>query len=87
LSLLPTNPATKVAAFVGISVGSATVAVLGFGYLRLEDLFPGQPAMAYEINTGFVALVLNVVSMAAVSAVARYRRPRRLTMLETGPAN
>lgn len=86
LSLLPTNPATKVAAFVGISVGSATVAVLGFGYLRLEDLFAGLPAIAYEINTGFVALVLNVVSMAAVSAVARYRQPPRLAVLETGQA-
>ena len=86
LSLLPRNPATKVAAFVGISVGGATVAVLGFGYLRLEDLFTGLPAIAYEINTGFVALVLNIVSMAIVSAVAQHRQPRRLAVLETGQA-
>lgn len=86
LSLLPRNPATKVAAFVGISIGSATVAVLGFSYLRLEDLFTGLPAIAYEINTGFVALILNVVSMATVCAVAQYRQPRRLAVLETGRA-
>jgi SSS family solute:Na+ symporter len=84
LSLLPTNPVTKVAAFVGISVGSATVAVLGFGYLRLEDLFKGLPAIAYEINTGFVALVLNVFSIVIVGAVVNYLQARGLTMIGTG---
>ncbi|RTM15354.1 MAG: sodium:solute symporter family protein [Bradyrhizobiaceae bacterium] len=83
LSLLPTNPATKVVAFVGISVGSAAVAVLGFGYLRLEDLFTGLPAIAYEINTGFVALVLNIVSMAIVGGLLQYLKPRGPAMIET----
>jgi hypothetical protein len=46
----------------------------------------GLPAIAYEINTGFVALVLNVVSMVIVSAVVQYLQPRGLAMIETEQA-
>jgi len=86
LSLLPNNPAPKIAAFAGILVGSATVAILGLGYVKLEDVITGLPAIAYEINTGFVALVLNIASIAIVSVAARYLRPRQFSALGVGEA-
>jgi len=78
LSLLPNNPVTKVGVFIGTAVGVTTVAVFGFGYLHLQQVLPGLPQAAYEVNVGFVGLVLNVVVLAIAAAAGRAGEKNRL---------
>ena len=72
-SLLPRNPVTWKGAFAGICVGVATVAVTTIMHTSVAQLFPGLPESLRDLNIGIVALVLNVVALAVVSAVTRRR--------------
>jgi len=72
-SLLPRNPVTAQGAFVGICVGVATVAAVTITHTTFGTLFPALPQVVKDLNIGIVALVLNLVSTAAVSAVTRQR--------------
>ncbi|HBK05944.1 MAG TPA: sodium:solute symporter [Acetobacteraceae bacterium] len=72
-SLLPRNPVTREGAFAGICVGVATVAATSLTHTTVAMLLPSLPAALLDLNIGIVALVLNVVTMGAVSAVTRRR--------------
>jgi SSS family solute:Na+ symporter len=71
MSLRRDNPVPREAAFAGICVGVATVAVITLTNTSLASLFPDAPAMFQDLNIGIVALVLNTVVLAAVTVVWR----------------
>ncbi len=72
-SLMPNNPITKEGAFAGICVGVATVAATTVTHSSFATLFPFLPEAVRDLNIGIVALVLNLVVLAGVSAVTRQR--------------
>lgn len=72
-SLLPHNPVTKEGALAGICVGVATVAATSLTHTSVAALFPELPETLRDLNIGIVALVLNLVALAVVSALTRRR--------------
>lgn len=82
-SLIPRTPITAAGAIAGILVGEAAVAVTTLGNVSLSSLGPHWPAAITDINTGFLALVLNVLTMIVVS---RVRPPQRTHMPVKQPA-
>lgn len=70
-SLLPHNPVTREGAFAGIGVGVATVAATTLTHTSFATLFPTWPEGVRDLNIGIIALVLNVVALAVVSALTR----------------
>jgi SSS family solute:Na+ symporter len=67
---------TSAGAIAGIVVGEVAVAVVTLGDLKLAELFPSLPHALTDVNTGVVALLLNVLTMVAVSAAtARASNP------------
>jgi solute:Na+ symporter, SSS family len=73
-SLWQRNPVTKEGAFAGIVAGVATVAYFTSGHETIGKLLPGLPDAVKDINVGVVALLVNVVVLAVVSAVTAGRR-------------
>ena len=73
-SLIPRTPITAAGAIAGILVGEAAVAVTTLGNVSLSSLGPHWPAAITDINTGFLALVLNVLTMIVVSRVRPLQR-------------
>lgn len=71
MSLKRDNPVPREAAFAGISVGVATVAVLTLTDASLAHLFPHAPAAFQDLNIGIVALGLNVIVLVLVTLVSR----------------
>ncbi len=69
LSLRRRNPATSTGVMAGIVVGIATVAATSLTHTTMATLFPALPEAVRDLNIGIVALVLNVVTLAAVSAI------------------
>jgi solute:Na+ symporter, SSS family len=72
-SLMQRNPISKEAAFAGICVGVATVAATSLTHTTVATLLPELPEALRDLNTGIVALVLNMVTLTLVSAVTRRR--------------
>jgi SSS family solute:Na+ symporter len=72
-SLLPVNPVTKQGAFAGILVGVGTVAYTTLTHSTVATLFPALPEALRDLNIGIVAMVLNIVALALVSALTRRR--------------
>jgi len=70
-SLMRNNPVTKSGAFAGIVVGVAAVAWVTMKHSPLGTLLPFLPSGMNDINVGFVALALNVIVTAGVSAATR----------------
>ena len=70
-SLLPRNPVTAPGAIAGIVVGVAAVAVLSLTKATVGSLFPFLPDVLKDLNVGIIALALNLVALAAVSAATR----------------
>jgi SSS family solute:Na+ symporter len=70
-SLMRNNPVTKPAALAGILVGAAAVAAITLSHSAIKTLLPFLPKEMNDINVGFVALALNVIVTAAVSAVTQ----------------
>ncbi|HEY1383577.1 MAG TPA: sodium:solute symporter family protein, partial [Dongiaceae bacterium] len=52
-------------------VGIATVAATSLTHTTMASLFPTLPEALRDLNIGIVALVLNIVTLAVVSAAAR----------------
>ncbi len=75
-SLLPRNPVTAAGAFAGILAGVATVAATVLTHTTTAALLPFLPPALQDLNIGIVALVINVLATACVSAVTR--SPRNL---------
>ena len=71
MSLMRTPWVTSGGAMTGIVVGEATVAAVTLSNAKLPELLPGLPHGITDINIGTVALLLNVTSMLAVSALRR----------------
>ena len=72
-SLAPRNRATKQGAFCGIVAGVAVVVVTTLLHVSVAQLLPFAPDAIKDINIGFLALGLNVIVLAAVSAVTQPR--------------
>ena len=70
-SLLPRNPVTAPGAAAGIIVGVATVVVLSWTNATIGSLFPFLPDVLKDLNVGIIALALNLVALAVVSAATR----------------
>lgn len=66
-SLMATRFVTAGGAIAGILAGEATVATISLADLKLATLLPTWPAGVTDLNIGLVALVVNVVTMVAVS--------------------
>jgi SSS family solute:Na+ symporter len=78
MSLRRDNPVTKEAAFAGIIVGVVTVAVTTSTNASLAGLFPNAPEAFQDLNIGIVALALNVITLAVITAATRLvAAPRR----------
>jgi SSS family solute:Na+ symporter len=70
-SLAPRNRVTKQGAFCGIAVGVLVVTVTTLMHLSVGQLLPFLPDTLKDVNIGFVALTLNVIVLAIVSAVTQ----------------
>jgi SSS family solute:Na+ symporter len=73
-SLLRNNRATKWGAMSGIIVGVAVVVWTTVTSASVGQLLPFLPAPLQDMNIGFVALVLNVIVLAVVSALTQSGR-------------
>lgn len=71
MSLTKRNPVTKFGAFAGIVVGVATVLAISLTNTTVGKLLPGLPQVVRDLNVGIIALILNIVTVAVVSAVTR----------------
>jgi SSS family solute:Na+ symporter len=69
-SLLPTARISATGAIAGIVVGEAAVAATTLGGVSLATLFPGWSPRITDINAGFLAVILNVVTMVLVSRLS-----------------
>jgi solute:Na+ symporter, SSS family len=72
-SLAARNRATKQGAFCGILAGVAVVVVTTLMHVSVAQLIPFAPDALKDINIGFLALGVNVIVLAAVSAVTQPR--------------
>jgi len=72
-SLLPRNRVTAPGAMAGIVAGVATVAATVLTHTTTRDLLPWLPVPLLDLNIGIVALTLNLLAMAAVSAATQQR--------------
>ncbi len=70
-TLMRRNPVTKAGAFCGILAGVLAVAAITLTNSTIGGLFPFLPDPLKDLNVGLVALVLNVVVTAVVSALTR----------------
>ncbi|HVE06538.1 MAG TPA: sodium:solute symporter [Paraburkholderia sp.] len=70
-SLAARNRATKQGAFCGIAVGVLVVATTTIMHLSVGQLLPFLPDALKDVNIGFVALTLNVIVFAIVSALTQ----------------
>jgi SSS family solute:Na+ symporter len=77
LSLTKGRWATPVGAAAGIVAGVAAVAAISLTHSTIATLFPALPAPVQELNVGLIALAVNVIVLAAVSAAERLVTARR----------
>ncbi|CAB3751718.1 sodium:solute symporter family protein [Paraburkholderia solisilvae] len=70
-SLASHKRVTKQGAFCGIAVGVLVVTVTTLMHLSVGQLLPFLPDSLKEANIGFVALAMNVIVLAIVSAVTQ----------------
>ncbi len=70
-SLMRRNPVTAPGAIAGVLVGVAAVAVLTLSRATVATLFPFLPPALQDLTVGIVALVLNIIALAVVSALTR----------------
>jgi solute:Na+ symporter, SSS family len=70
-SLAARNRVTKQGAFCGIAVGVLVVTVTTLMHVSVGQLLPFLPDTLKDVNIGFVALTLNVIVLAIVSAVTQ----------------
>jgi solute:Na+ symporter, SSS family len=68
LSLTKSRWATRAGAAAGIVAGVAAVAAISLSHATIATLFPALPAPLQELNVGLIALAVNVIVLAVVSA-------------------
>ena len=71
MSLVRSNPLTRTGAIAGLVAGVAAVSVMTLAGLTIGTLIPALPGAIHDLNTGVVALGLNVAVAALVSAAGR----------------
>ena len=69
-SLWPTARISATGAIAGIVVGEAAVAATTLGRVSMATLFPEWSPRITDINAGFLAVILNVVTMVLVSRLS-----------------
>jgi solute:Na+ symporter, SSS family len=72
-SLAPRNRATKQGAFCGIVAGVGVVVATTLLHASVAQLMPFAPDALKDVNIGFLALGVNVIVLAAVSAMTQPR--------------
>ena len=77
LSLARNRWVTREGAAAGIAAGVATVAAISLNHATIGTLFPALPVQIKELNTGLIALAVNIVVLVAVSAGARFATARQ----------
>jgi SSS family solute:Na+ symporter len=70
-SFMRRNPLTKHGAFFGILAGEIIVAYTTITNQTIAQMLPTLPQWAKELNTGVVALIVNLVVAFVISAVTR----------------
>jgi SSS family solute:Na+ symporter len=70
-SLMQRNPATRQGALWGLAAGVVVVGATTIMKSSVGQMFPFLPDMLKDINIGFVALGVNVIVLAGVSAITR----------------
>jgi SSS family solute:Na+ symporter len=68
-SLMQRNRVTKQGAFCGIVAGVGAVAAITLSHSTIGGMFPSLPQAMKDMNVGLVALALNIVVTAIVSAL------------------
>jgi solute:Na+ symporter, SSS family len=74
LSLSERPRATRAGAIAGLLAGEAMVAGFALSGATLATLFPSWPSFVTDVNVGIVALFVNAIVLAAVSAITRRSR-------------
>jgi SSS family solute:Na+ symporter len=77
LSLRRNRWITRQGAAAGIVAGVTTVAAISLTHTTIGTLFPVLPVEIKELNVGIIALAVNIVVLAAVSAAARFATSRQ----------
>jgi SSS family solute:Na+ symporter len=77
LSLTNARWATPASAAAGIVAGVGTVAATSLTHSTIATLFPALPREIQELNVGLIALAVNVIVLAALSAARLVGRPAR----------
>lgn len=75
MSLLERNPVTKWGAGSGMVVGATIVAILTLGGYNTGSVLPFLPDSLHHLNVGVIALIVNIVVCAVVSAVTQEKTP------------
>jgi SSS family solute:Na+ symporter len=71
ISLKKSNFVTSQGAFVGILSGVVVVLFMTLNDLGIGDLLPQAPQWIQDINSSFVALIINILIMGGVSAASK----------------
>jgi solute:Na+ symporter, SSS family len=69
LSFMKNNFVTKYGAFAGIVAGEIMVIYINMTGTTMSTLMPSAPQVIKDINTGFVAVLVNIIVMSIVSIV------------------
>lgn len=69
LSFMKNNFVTKYGAFAGIVAGEVMVLYINMTGTTMSTLMPDAPQFIKDINTGFVAVLVNIVVMTVVSVI------------------
>jgi SSS family solute:Na+ symporter len=77
LSLAGNRWVTREGAAAGIVAGVATVAAISLSHATIGTLFPALPVQIKELNTGLIALAVNVAVLFVVSAGVRLATARQ----------
>jgi solute:Na+ symporter, SSS family len=77
LSLARNRWVTREGAAAGIVAGVATVAAMSLSHATIATLFPALPVQLKELNTGLVALTVNIVVLVVVSAAVKFATARQ----------
>ncbi|MFF2853528.1 sodium:solute symporter [Peribacillus sp. NPDC058002] len=73
-SLWKKNPVTLQGAFAGIIAGVVTVAIMTITNSTIATLFPHLPQVIKDIDSGIVALGVNLIVTVGVSAITRLKK-------------
>lgn len=79
-SLWKNNPVTLQGAFAGIIAGAVTVAVMTITNSTIATLFPHWPQVIKDIDSGIVALGVNLIVTIGVSTITRVKMFRKINL-------